>query len=156
MAKSRFPLARLNYSYSNLLTCIWRLFLGSKAECRMQQQKEPGCESRPSPYLYRQPLVLLHLLEPRINVIHVAPELIPVWHDTNSLLLFVYLVTGLQPATWQVKQRLVDMIPPCPLPVSKKFALFQQVLHAWLKVVDLTLCNLKKDRKCRSAKRAKA
>lgn len=150
MAKRRFPLTRLKYSYSNLLTCIEGYFLVAK-----QNAAEPGCESRHSPYLHRQPLVLLHLLEPRINVIHVAPELIPVWHDTNSLLLFLYLVTGLQPATWQVKQRLVDMIPPCPLPVSKKFALFQQVLHAWLKVVDLTLCNLNKKESCRSAKRAK-
>ena len=116
---------------------------------------KPGHESRPSPYLYRQALVLLHPLEPSIDIIHITPELIPVGHDTNSLLLLLYLVTGLQPATRQVKQRLVDMIPPCPLPVSKKFAFFQQVLHEWLEVVDLTLCNLKQIENCRSAKRAK-
>ena len=143
--KQMFPSLRAqgNVMSNNVSTTMFPRLpppLGSKVEC--SSRMKPGYESRPSPYLYCHPLVLLHLLEPRIDIIHVTPELIPVGHDTNSLLLLVDLVTGLQPATRQIKQRLVDMITPCPLPVSKKFAFFQQMLHEWLEVVDLTLCNL--------------
>ena len=111
------------------------------------RQKSNRALSETCTHLHGSIFFLFHLLEPCINVIQVAPELVPVWYDAYRLLLLLELVTGLQPATRQIQHGLVDMISPCPLPVSKSFAFFQQVLDARLKVVHLNFCKLIKARK---------
>ena len=111
-------------------------FTGTLSVCRKS-------ELSPTPHLYSSLFVLFHFPKPRIDIAQVTSKLIPVRHNANCLLLFLQLVTCLEPAIREVQHGLVNTITPCPLPVCKRFALFQQVLHARLKIVHLHFCELK-------------
>ena len=77
------------YNKPTLLPSFSTLFSQVFEATHKSSTAVPGHKTRPSPHLYGCIFVLLHLFQPRVDIVQVASELIPVGHDTNCLLLLL-------------------------------------------------------------------